>query len=310
MAYFNFLKSKLAASMLPLMLLFTKQSHAGYAIQDDCFASLAEANTAEHYSPAGTQLFQWLYGTEGLDWMRVSVLRILRGISQNSRPVEGQPQGGAGTADVVLKKVLLLMKIQHQFPVTKEFLQSKLDCSLAMAFAFVPDVEDENEQPDTLQICPWFLDYAMKQDAQFQSQFSAGKVAWTIKNFKLDRLATWVAYTPIDLFQLFDKVLVHELSHTRRGGELDDVGGFFGYGWKNCRQLSAQRGDKSPHRNADTIALFGSISGLIVKGGKMHEDGTFDKPPEGGDGNEDNDGDAQEDAGEATKRKIMKKWAS
>lgn len=42
----------------------------------------------------------------------------------------------------------------------------------------------------------------------------------------------------------------------------------------------------------------------------MHEDGTFDKPPEGGDGNEDNDGDAQEDAGEATKRKIMKKWAS
>lgn len=103
------------------------------------------------------------------------------------------------------------MKIQHQFPVTKEFLQSKLDCSLAMAFAFVPDVEDENEQPDTLQICPWFLDYAMKQDAQFQSKFSAGKVAWMIKNFKLDRLATWIAYTPIDLFQLFDKVLVHEV---------------------------------------------------------------------------------------------------
>ena len=39
----------------------------------------------------------------------------------------------------------------------------------------------------------------------------------------------------------------------------------------------------------------------------MHEDGTFDKPPEGGDGNEDNEGDAQEDA---TKRRRMKKWAS
>lgn len=37
------------------------------------FASLAEANTAEHYSPTGTQLFQWLYGTEGLDRMRISV---------------------------------------------------------------------------------------------------------------------------------------------------------------------------------------------------------------------------------------------
>ena len=35
MAYFNFLKSKLAASTLALMLLFTKQSHAGYAIQAD-----------------------------------------------------------------------------------------------------------------------------------------------------------------------------------------------------------------------------------------------------------------------------------
>ena len=83
-------------------------------------------------------------------------------------------------APYVLKKVLLLMKAQHQSSVTKEFLKSKLDCSLAMAYTLVPDEEDANE-PDTLQICPWFLDYAMMQNAQFQSQFSAGKTATMIR---------------------------------------------------------------------------------------------------------------------------------
>ena len=122
----------------------------------------------------------------------------------------------------MLKKVLLLMKAQHQSSVTKEFLKSKLDCSLAMAYTLVPDEEDANE-PDTLQICPWFLDYAMKQNAQFQSQFSAGKTATMITNLKLDRLVTWAVYTAIDLFQLFDKIIVHEVRARPPGARLQCI---------------------------------------------------------------------------------------
>ena len=42
----------------------------------------------------------------------------------------------------------------------------------------------------------------------------------------------------------------------------------------------------------------------------VNEDGTFVKGNEDGDGNEYNEGNAQEDAEEATKRRIVKKWVS
>ena len=35
--------------------------------------SLAEGYTFEGFSPDGTKLFEWLYGTQGLDMMRTSV---------------------------------------------------------------------------------------------------------------------------------------------------------------------------------------------------------------------------------------------
>ncbi len=41
--------------------------------------------------------------------------------------------------------------------------------------------------------------------------FEPGKFASMIDTLKLDRLATWVKYTPVDLFALFDKVMVHEV---------------------------------------------------------------------------------------------------
>lgn len=106
---------------------------------------------------------------------------------------------------VSLKKVLLLIEISSA---TKEFLKAKFDCTHVMAWTIVPASTDES---DTLQFCPWFLDYAMKQKNQFQSQWKPGKMASLISSLKLDRLATWAFYTPIDLFQLFDKVIVHEV---------------------------------------------------------------------------------------------------
>lgn len=93
----------------------------------------------------------------------------------------------------------------------KEFLKAKFQCTTALAWTIVPE-ETAVDKPDILQICPWFLDYAMKQSNQFQSQFKPGQIASMIVNLKLDRFAAWVLYTPIDLFQLFDKVMVHEVN--------------------------------------------------------------------------------------------------
>lgn len=75
--------------------------------------------------------------------------------------------------------------------------------------------------------------------------------------------------TPIDVASLLDKVILHELSHTRIGGEALDVDGpsfkDVRYGWNRCRKL-AQEGSDDRNRqaqvNADSIALCGS--GMLV----------------------------------------------
>lgn len=98
---------------------------------------------------------------------------------------------------------------------------------------------------------------------------------------------------PIDAFTLLDLTMLHELTHTRAGGEKDDVSSLIvshvhhlnfrqvvvpsassrgkekdkdGYGWKTCRKL-AETGighhnesgsPRGPMDNADSIALFAS----------------------------------------------------
>lgn len=71
--------------------------------------------------------------------------------------------------------------------------------------------------------------------------------------------------TPIDVTSLLDKVILHEFTHTRVGGESFDVDGpsflTIRYGWNRCRKL-AQEGTNDLHQepqvNADSIALCGS----------------------------------------------------
>lgn len=45
-----------------------------------------------------------------------------------------------------------------------------------------------------------------------------------------DKWITNRKYTPIDLVSLWDKVMLHEMTHTKAGGLKEDVGGFGGYG--------------------------------------------------------------------------------
>lgn len=94
-----------------------------------------------------------------------------------------------------------------------------------MAYTVTPNAALKYNQ---IQICPWFLQYAMKKDPAFQNQIKPDLIPRLA--VKLDEWVTKIVYTPIDLLGLFDKVMVHEMTHTRAGGRLDDVGGFGGYG--------------------------------------------------------------------------------
>ncbi len=75
-----------------------------------------------------------------------------------------------------------------------------------MAVTTVPSDPDKYSQ---ITFCPWFLDYAMSKAQQFQGQFKPAAIGQLA--LKVDTLVTKLKYTPIDLFSLFDKVVVHEV---------------------------------------------------------------------------------------------------
>jgi hypothetical protein len=82
----------------------------------------------------------------------------------------------------------------------------KLDCRLAFAWTWVPK---DWQKPSVIEVCPWFLDYAMKQDYKFQYDVEPGKQARIAK--ALDVFVTDKLYSPFDLFGLFDNVLIYEV---------------------------------------------------------------------------------------------------
>ena len=92
--------------------------------------------------------------------------------------------------------------------VNKEFLSAKFDCT--HNFAFVIETDDP-DKPDTMQICPWFLDYEMSKDINLQTDLPLGFWGPRIQKLGVDQFVTNAIYTEIDLDQLFDKVIVHEV---------------------------------------------------------------------------------------------------
>lgn len=71
--------------------------------------------------------------------------------------------------------------------------------------------------------------------------------------------------SPIDVLSNLDKVILHELTHTRNGGESKDVDDSnlltVRYAWKRCRKLAKEgptQITRQAQNNADSIALAGS----------------------------------------------------
>lgn len=75
--------------------------------------------------------------------------------------------------------------------------------------------------PSEVQLCPWFIDWMRKDEIESalevprKSQFYS---ALSKRLVKMDTLSS-----PIDVMSLLDKVILHELMHTRNGGEARDV---------------------------------------------------------------------------------------
>lgn len=123
---------------------------------------------------------------------------------------------------------------------------------------------------DVIQVCPWFLEYATAKKYRTNADTTTLKAFLAAKG--LDDLITDRVYTPIDLLALWDKSMLHEFMHTKAGSTKEDVGGFGGYGWKNCKGMA---GDGRGQTNADSYALFGSALYWFNQGSPIDENGNF-----------------------------------
>jgi hypothetical protein len=68
-----------------------------------------------------------------------------------------------------------------------------------------------------LQICPWFLNYALGESEEviFQDAVSQTRLEKFITSGKVAFFKT--LFTPVDAIAAFEKVLLHEITHTRAG---------------------------------------------------------------------------------------------
>lgn len=122
----------------------------------------------------------------------------------------------------------------------------------------------EGNTPSQLQLCPWFIDWMQGIDIKNIHNVEKKSIFYNVLSKGLTKMHAFL--TPIDVRSLLDKTILHELMHTRNGGQAMDVdaeGGLLRvrYRWKRCRELALE-GPDDPKReaqvNADTIALAAS----------------------------------------------------
>lgn len=134
-----------------------------------------------------------------------------------------------------------------------------------------------------IQICPWFL--RKSRGFKVTDLVDTNQPFYATLSKLVIPVAAKILYTPIDVFILMDKVIVHELMHTHQAYPLTVDLGSEPYGFKNAVKLvRAWRGNPTeqndPQRNADTNALFASGTWIIVApgGSPIGPDGSFTTP--------------------------------
>lgn len=79
-----------------------------------------------------------------------------------------------------------------------------MECSV-VTLAYTMNPEDTHFQ---IQLCPWFVRYGMTVD--YPTTNTSPKVGWDVLKIKLILLLAKF-YTPIDIFSLSDKLMLHEV---------------------------------------------------------------------------------------------------
>ncbi|KAI9673620.1 MAG: hypothetical protein M1817_002257 [Caeruleum heppii] len=158
------------------------------------------------------------------------------------------------------------------------------DCGgLTMAYTYVS--EDSSK---------WSTITGYAQEKKWPECGTFGEKIKSMAAGVFDNIVTKYKFTPVDLFSLFDKVIIHELTHTRSAGQtwdsLMDPNGKYeldnlAYGFKNCHAIRDRRtgeGDfedsELPQNNADTYAIFASGVRIINGGGSVDDEGKITKP--------------------------------
>lgn len=125
-------------------------------------------------------------------------------------------------------------------------------------------------QFDVIQVCPWFLEYAVAKKYHTTPEITKLKAYVAVKG--VDDFISKQIYTFIDLLSLWDKTMLHEFMHTKPGATKEDVKGFIGYGWKNCKSIAVNGRGRV---NADSYALFGLALYWFSEGHPIDENGNF-----------------------------------
>ena len=113
-----------------------------------------------------------------------------------------------------------------------------------------------------LQLCPWFLEKYQKNKFrtfhQLRRKGLVGQIATIWRKFRLWRTSS--ERTPMDVLDLFDATLLHEMTHAiphEPAGDIWDTAS--PYGWRNCVAHSFCQGIN----NADNYVYFSIGSRLI-----------------------------------------------
>ncbi|KAN0079160.1 hypothetical protein V8E54_004374 [Elaphomyces granulatus] len=240
---------------------------------------------------------RWLFGTTNIDGLppQQKLLQIfagengIRNWNTNTRSTSLDDQDTKIYCDI---SRFQKQKNGGYFDTDSETAVSKVNCNVpTLAWTIYGDGHTWSQ----IQLCPWFLDYAMKKSGNPAYTTEISKSLWS----KIDRFAFTVANSgrPIDLVSLFDATMIHEITHVGAGGllttEVMVPGKIPGtkksaYGWKRCRKLATQRTNADgsvlgPEWNADSLSTLATAIYIIEdRGGVVNEDGSFSTPPAAG----------------------------
>lgn len=134
-----------------------------------------------------------------------------------------------------------------------------------------------------IQICPWFL--RKSRGLKVTDLVDTNQPFYATLSKLVIPVAAKLLYTPIDVFILMDKVIVHELMHTHQAYPLAVDLSSEPYGFKNAVKLvqawrANPNAQNDPQLNADSNALFASGTWIIVApgGSPIGPDGSFRTP--------------------------------